>query len=87
MDQATQQNAAMVEESTAASHKLTAETEELGALLAQFRVGSETTAARSAPVPASARSRPAPSPALHLISRVARAHGTTAPAADNWEEF
>lgn len=38
MDQATQKNAAMVEESTAASHNLTSETEELRILLAQFKV-------------------------------------------------
>ncbi|MDR7145643.1 methyl-accepting chemotaxis protein [Rhizobium sp. BE258] len=78
MDQATQQNAAMVEESTAASHKLTSEAEVLRALLSQFRLGNEM------------QHRPAArhtSPALQLVSRVARAHGSAAPAADNWEEF
>jgi methyl-accepting chemotaxis protein len=78
MDQATQQNAAMVEESTAASHKLTSEAEVLRALLSQFRLGNEM------------QHRPAArhtSPALQLVSRVARAHGSAVPAADNWEEF
>ncbi len=79
MDQATQQNAAMVEESTAASHKLAAEAEALRALIAQFRL-AETYASRGAP-------RPAPSPALHLVARVAKAHGAAAPAADSWQEF
>ncbi|KAA0682191.1 PAS domain S-box protein [Neorhizobium sp. P12A] len=85
MDQATQQNAAMVEESTAASHKLTAEAEELRALLSQFHVGGQTMVSR--PTPVSAHQRPASSPALHLISRVTKAHGSAAPAGDSWEEF
>lgn len=38
IDQVTQQNAAMVEESTAASHSLMQEAEELAKLVAQFRV-------------------------------------------------
>ncbi len=39
MDQVTQQNAAMVEESTAASHTLAREAEELSRLVAGFKVG------------------------------------------------
>ena len=39
MDQVTQQNAAMVEESTAASHALATEADELGRLVSRFRVG------------------------------------------------
>ncbi|WP_297371616.1 methyl-accepting chemotaxis protein [Acidocella sp.] len=39
MDQVTQQNAAMVEESTAASHALASEADELGRLVGQFRIG------------------------------------------------
>lgn len=39
MDQGTQQNAAMVEEQTAASHGLANEAAELNALLAQFKMG------------------------------------------------
>jgi methyl-accepting chemotaxis protein len=38
MDQATQQNAAMVEESTAATHSLSQETEQLAGLIGQFQV-------------------------------------------------
>ncbi|CAK7254934.1 MULTISPECIES: methyl-accepting chemotaxis protein [unclassified Shinella] len=40
MDQGTQQNAAMVEEQTAASHGLAAEAGALNALLAQFKLGA-----------------------------------------------
>jgi methyl-accepting chemotaxis protein len=40
MDQVTQQNAAMVEQSTAASHSLAQETSQLSDLVAQFQVGN-----------------------------------------------
>ncbi|HQN51447.1 MAG TPA: methyl-accepting chemotaxis protein, partial [Phenylobacterium sp.] len=40
MDQVTQQNAAMVEQSTAASHALAREATELAELMGQFRVSS-----------------------------------------------
>ena len=39
MDQVTQQNAAMVEESTAASHSLSQETDQLSGLIGQFQLG------------------------------------------------
>ncbi|MCF3640634.1 methyl-accepting chemotaxis protein [Rhizobium sp. TRM95111] len=51
MDQGTQQNAAMVEEQTAASHGLAAEAAALNALLAQFRLGT----AEAGHAPAAAR--------------------------------
>jgi methyl-accepting chemotaxis protein len=44
MDQVTQQNAAMVEEATAASHNMAQEAEELGRLVGRFRLGSADTA-------------------------------------------
>jgi methyl-accepting chemotaxis protein len=84
MDQATQKNAAMVEENTAASHGLTREAEELRILLAEFKVAGGH-AAR--PALAQARSKPSPSPALQVVSRVAKAHGGAAQAVDHWEEF
>ncbi len=45
MDQVTQQNAAMVEESTAASHALSRETEELSSLVGRFQLGTRSAAA------------------------------------------
>ena len=45
MDQVTQQNAAMVEETTAASYALGNISSELSQLVAQFRLDSETTPA------------------------------------------
>ncbi len=44
MDQVTQQNAAMVEQATAASHSLEDEAEELARLVGQFRIGLEEAA-------------------------------------------
>jgi len=40
MDQVTQKNAAMVEETTAAAHALAGETEELGRLIARYQIGA-----------------------------------------------
>ncbi|MBB3658891.1 methyl-accepting chemotaxis protein [Rhizobium sp. BK650] len=78
MDQATQQNAAMVEESTAASHNLAAEADALRTLLTQFQLpGGNVGARRHA-------AKSAGSPNLHLVARAARANGT---AAESWEEF
>ena len=44
MDQVTQQNAAMVEQATAASHGLSGEAQELGRLVGQFRIGESVAA-------------------------------------------
>jgi methyl-accepting chemotaxis protein len=55
MDQVTQQNAAMVEQSTAASHSLAGEAEELARLVGRFRTG-QSEMGSSASLPASGRS-------------------------------
>ena len=57
MDQVTQSNAAMVEQSTAASHSLSQEAETLAGSVSRFQIGAvaQAPAARSAPRP---RSRP-----------------------------
>jgi methyl-accepting chemotaxis protein len=46
LDKATQQNAAMVEESTASSHRLAGEADELARLVARFRVETEARSGR-----------------------------------------
>ncbi|MDM9629047.1 PAS domain-containing methyl-accepting chemotaxis protein [Rhizobium sp. S152] len=51
MDQGTQQNAAMVEQSTAASVALAREAEALFALINQFKVGSDASSNANAPAP------------------------------------
>lgn len=48
MDQVTQQNAAMVEESTAASHGLATEADELARLMSQFKVSDQVARALAA---------------------------------------
>ena len=66
IDRMTQQNAAMVEQSTAATRSLSSEAQRLGELVAQFRVsgakqdGSSRFASRPAPVAALAHKSPAP---------------------------
>ena len=85
MDQSAQQNAAMVEQSTAASHSLAHEAAALNQLLSQFKLSG------GAPRSATPASRPAASPARALVQKVAGAFGrggaATARAADKWEEF
>lgn len=89
MDQGTQQNAAMVEETTAAAHSLAREAEQLFALLGQFNVGGGTVGQRAAPVAANAASRPTPSPARQMTAKVAQAFNGNAAlkSGDSWEEF
>ncbi|MBX9464946.1 MAG: methyl-accepting chemotaxis protein [Aquamicrobium sp.] len=95
IDQGTQQNAAMVEQSTAASHKLAGEAAALNALLAQFKLG------REAPISSlrePARSLQQPTTGIRAIGQriaVAFRSGSSAAAAQTvapadeagWEEF
>lgn len=69
IDQGTQQNAAMVEETTAASHKLASEAQSLNELLAQFKLGNAATARTSA------ASRPATQAPIQTASSGLRALG------------
>ena len=90
MDQVTQQNAAMVEESTAASHALAQETSELTRLIGEFRLGDSADAPRRAPAPVAQPARrpaSAPVPAMRTTGRGGAARAP-APAADaDWAEF
>jgi methyl-accepting chemotaxis protein len=90
MDQTTQQNAAMVEESTAASHALAREADALTRLMAQFNVGGAQ-AVFQAPEPARAGVHRPVANAVHTAqARISRATGGGAAAAskaDAWEEF
>ena len=96
MDQVTQQNAAMVEESTAASHSLSQEADALAASVARFRTGhasssaSAPTAARK-PAPASAQVR-TPQPVAQTVAALRHTGGAArkpalAVVTDGWEEF
>ena len=92
MDQGTQQNAAMVEESTAAAHSLAREADALFQLLGQFNIGTapagSRAAPRSAPAPVKTSARPVVSPARQMNAKLANAfHGNAAVSGDSWEEF
>ncbi|WP_414899749.1 methyl-accepting chemotaxis protein [Rhizobium cremeum] len=87
MDQNTQQNAGMVEETTAASHSLAREAETLRNLLAQFRFGQHSSVTVKVARPDAS---PVASPARTLIAKAARATGgaaASAQAQESWEEF
>ena len=96
MDQVTQQNAAMVEQSTAASHSLAQEAEELGRLTSHFLIGDDTGAehrtANVEPLRRAAQTRrSAGSATLKIVarSRDGALNRKAAPVADDdgWTEF
>ena len=89
MDQMTQQNAAMVEETNAATQGLSGEAVKLESLVGRFITGGG--ASRCVPAAANAGSRPAQSPARVLGAKVASAFGFGGSAAlkqeQAWDEF
>lgn len=103
MDQVTQQNAAMVEETNAATQGLSGEAIKLEGLVRRFKTGdrpasqaalqasAEGSVQASAPAAASAASKPAPSPARTLGAKVASAFGLggggAAKQEQEWDEF
>ncbi|MCA1403546.1 CHASE3 domain-containing protein [Ensifer sp. IC3342] len=85
MDQGTQQNAAMVEQSTAASHNLAREATALDSLIAQFKLGDRR---RVAVAVASSAAKPVASPARQLGQKLARSFGSAAVVqSQDWTEF
>jgi len=89
MDQVTQQNAAMVEETNAATQGLSSEAVKLESLVRRFNTGGS--ASHSGPVAATRSSKPAQSPARALGAKVASAFGgggaATARKEEAWSEF
>ncbi len=83
MDQVTQQNAAMVEEATAASSTLAGEADKLRNLISRFQLGStgqmssgyarSASTGRSAPKAASSYAAPVASPARKMVGKIAQA--------------
>jgi len=86
MDQTTQQNAAMVEQSNAASNVLAQEAARLRDLVGQFKLEDV-----EAPRAAGSTSKPVASPARSLGQKLAGAFGgsraATATAVKEWEDF
>jgi methyl-accepting chemotaxis protein len=89
MDQTTQQNAAMVEETNAATQGLSGEAVKLEGLVRRFNTGGRAT--HAAPAAANASSKPAQSPARALGAKIASAFGrggaATAQKEESWSEF
>ena len=87
MDQMTQQNAAMVEQSTAASHSLAQEAGSLADMMGRFRVRQTATAAQAGT--ASVRStRPAAKPVPVAMLKTVGGRGVSAASAQaDWEVF
>jgi methyl-accepting chemotaxis protein len=98
LDGVTQGNAAMVEESTASSHSLATETENLANLLARFKVNgvdghaiaksaAAKAAASEAPKTAAAKPAPKAAPKREKVAVNAGAAPADAAASDDWVEF
>ena len=91
IDQGTQQNAAMVDESTAASHGLAQEAAALFELIGQFKTGQQrhTTSARSHPARSAPAQRVAASAARPVKATASRpqVNGNAAVDMSDWEEF
>ena len=76
LDQMTQQNAALVEESAAAAASLRDQAQRLSEVVSVFNVGYQSAAPAPAPRPAAARA-PAPRPAAALSAKVTAPTGAT----------
>jgi methyl-accepting chemotaxis protein len=87
MDQVTQQNAAMVEESTAASQALALEAEGLAALIERFEIGESAGEHPRTEMPARVRAPATPRPASLPRQRGNLALVANNPSENEWEDF
>ena len=87
LDQVTQQNAAMVEESTAASHALRSEANALGEIVARFRLGDAVVAAPAAPARAKITKTHSENASDAAPPPKVAASGGGAAAAGVWQDF
>ena len=89
IDQGTQQNAAVAEEATAASHSLNEEVTRIDGMLQEFDTGNRARGA--VPEVANEQNKPQPSPAHELNRKVAKSFGSANAAVatedESWEEF
>ena len=87
MDKVTQQNAAMVEEATAASQTLANETDELAHAMAKFSTSAGNAGARrGSPAPQTSHRHGAPSRGVTQL-RTIDGGAAPKPVADSWDEF
>jgi methyl-accepting chemotaxis protein len=83
MDQVTQENAAMVQQSTAASHSLAHEAKDLARLICGFQLGRE-----AAPNPVAPRVKPRqPAPSMKTAGRSGAVLRVVSAQADDWQAF
>ncbi|MBO9125122.1 MULTISPECIES: methyl-accepting chemotaxis protein [unclassified Rhizobium] len=88
MDQDTQKNAAMVEQTTATTHGLSSEVASLNELLALFKLSNANRPQAGQLRAAPGREAPVASPVRNLGQKLANAFsGNAALKADNWENF
>ncbi|WP_223274748.1 methyl-accepting chemotaxis protein [Tateyamaria sp. syn59] len=86
LDHVTQQNAAMFEETTAASHALTGEADALAEAVAKFNIGTSRTMTHTADQAAKTRLEVSPAPDLHGALAL-KPEPETESVATGWEEF
>jgi len=87
VDKGTQQNAAMVEESTAASHGLAQEAQSLAELLAQFKLGGAIVQSQLRPAPVPSGGARATQAKVAKAIKSFPTSGNAAVKAEDWEEF
>jgi len=92
LDQVTQQNAAMFEETTAASHALTREAQTLTQTMGRFQTDREATAPENVVSPRFSNRRRDPAPSAVAQNATGSAHGHEATVGagaddDGWDEF
>jgi hypothetical protein len=78
LDQMTQQNAALVEESTAAAESLKEQANRLAQVVQVFKIASDAAQPAAAAAAAAGRSKPAPMPALRPVVHVKPAPASVA---------
>ena len=88
LDSVTQQNAAMFEETTAASHSLNSEADALARVIAQFKLPGQQKAMAKTAKPATKSAPPRPSSAVPQVDGNAAISLNESPESDTgWEEF
>ncbi|SCB36277.1 HAMP domain-containing methyl-accepting chemotaxis protein [Rhizobium hainanense] len=87
IDQGTQQNAAMVEQATAAAYSLAQEADALFHLLRQFDTGADLAATRKLPTPSITSIPRSATPVRRMAAKVVQSFGGNVALASDWEEF
>ncbi|ACI59510.1 methyl-accepting chemotaxis sensory transducer (plasmid) [Rhizobium leguminosarum bv. trifolii WSM2304] len=87
MDQGTQQNAAMVQETTAAAHGLAKEADVLFELVRRFKIESNASSKVNSVASHVRNPQTTPSPARQMLARVAESFRGNAALASDWEAF